>query len=187
MWSITALINIDQLKTGKVSENGGATLFADIFLFNYFSLGFVTITTYKNQKLKHQDSDASPVLIGPVFIHYNGNEKTYDHFLAELSRQLQSDITFEISGEQIYMGADEGECLNWEYLIGFAHQVDEIIIVTFCIASNLTFVFLGKNFTCNLFVVWQYQLWSFKSGDTKLKRVLPKNQHTQRKFFWFLT
>ena len=25
--------------------------------------------------------------------------------------------------------------------------------------------------------LWQYRLWSFKSRDTKLERLLPKNQH----------
>ena len=37
--------------------------------------------------------------------------------------------------------------------------------------------------------VWQYGLWSFQAGGTKLERFLPKNQHTQRKLlnfeFWF--
>ena len=32
-----------------------------------------------------------------------------------------------------------------------------------------------------LFTVWQYGLWSFQTGGTKLERYLPKNQHTQRK------
>ena len=27
--------------------------------------------------------------------------------------------------------------------------------------------------------LWQYRLWSFQMGDTKLERFLPKNQHTQ--------
>ena len=30
------------------------------------------------------------------------------------------------------------------------------------------------------FKVWQYGLWSFPTGDTKLETFLPKNQHTQR-------
>ena len=34
-------------------------------------------------------------------------------------------------------------------------------------------------------IVWQYRLWSFKSGDTKLERFLPKNQDTQRKLLNF--
>ena len=33
--------------------------------------------------------------------------------------------------------------------------------------------------------LWQYRLWSFKSGNTKLERFLPKNQHTQRKLLNF--
>ena len=33
--------------------------------------------------------------------------------------------------------------------------------------------------------VWQYGLWSFQTGDTKLERFLPKNQHTRRKLLNF--
>ena len=33
--------------------------------------------------------------------------------------------------------------------------------------------------------LWQYGLWSFKTGYIKLERFLPKNQHTQRKFLNF--
>ena len=29
--------------------------------------------------------------------------------------------------------------------------------------------------------IWQYGLWSFQMGDTKLEKILPKNQHTKRK------
>jgi hypothetical protein len=30
-------------------------------------------------------------------------------------------------------------------------------------------------------LLWQYGLWSFQTGGTKLERFLLKNQHTQRK------
>ena len=33
--------------------------------------------------------------------------------------------------------------------------------------------------------LWQYGLWSFQRRDTKLERVLPKNQRTQRKLLNF--
>ena len=33
--------------------------------------------------------------------------------------------------------------------------------------------------------LWQYGLWSFLAGGTKLERFLPKNQHTQRKILNF--
>ena len=35
------------------------------------------------------------------------------------------------------------------------------------------------------FSLWKYRLWNFKSGDIKLERVLPKNQHTERKLLNF--
>ena len=34
-------------------------------------------------------------------------------------------------------------------------------------------------------ILWQYGLWSFQTGSTKLERFLPKNQHTQRKLLNF--
>ena len=33
------------------------------------------------------------------------------------------------------------------------------------------------------YVLWQYGLWSFQTGGTKLERFLHKNQPTQRKLF----
>ena len=33
--------------------------------------------------------------------------------------------------------------------------------------------------------LWQYGLWSFQTGGTKLEKNLPRNQHTQRKLFNF--
>ena len=35
--------------------------------------------------------------------------------------------------------------------------------------------------TCiHKYILWQYGLWSFQTGGTKLERFLPQNQHTQR-------
>ena len=34
-------------------------------------------------------------------------------------------------------------------------------------------------------MLWQYGLWSFQTGGTKLERFLPKNQDTQRKLLNF--
>ena len=40
-------------------------------------------------------------------------------------------------------------------------------------------------FYCQYKQLWQYRLWSFQTGGTKLERFLHKNQHTQRKFLNF--
>ena len=41
------------------------------------------------------------------------------------------------------------------------------------------------NVLINHSALWQYGLWSFHVGGTKLERFLPKNQHTQRKLLNF--
>ena len=52
------------------------------------------------------------------------------------------------------------------------------------VSVKLDFFFIreGKKLRVQL---WQYGLWSFQTGGTKLERVLPKNQHTQRKLLNF--
>ena len=35
------------------------------------------------------------------------------------------------------------------------------------------------------YILWQYGLWSFQKGDTKLERFFPKTQHAQRKLLNF--
>ena len=49
--------------------------------------------------------------------------------------------------------------------------------------KQLTTIFLGL--VRDIHIVWQYGLWSFQTGGTKLERFLPKNQHGQRKFLNF--
>ena len=57
---------------------------------------------------------------------------------------------------------------------------DVSYFLAFC--SNLFYI--TQNFTTE-WTLWQYGLWSFQTGGTKLERFLPKNQHTQRKLFNF--
>ena len=42
-----------------------------------------------------------------------------------------------------------------------------------------------KSMSFHLYSLWQYGLWSFQMGGTKLERFLPKNQHPQRKLLNF--
>ena len=46
-------------------------------------------------------------------------------------------------------------------------------------------LFIKKLVESRAFIIWQYRLWSLKFRNTKLQRVLPKNQHTQRKLLNF--
>ena len=47
------------------------------------------------------------------------------------------------------------------------------------------YLLLVEKLCCIAWWLWQYGLWSFQMGCIKLERFLPKNQHTQRKFFEF--
>ena len=47
-----------------------------------------------------------------------------------------------------------------------------------CFSERLLWDFLT-------YTLWQYGLWSFQTGGTKLERFLPKNQHTQKKLLKF--
>ena len=73
------------------------------------------------------------------------------------------------------------------------------LIVTSILSSHLIFLINDRKHCRNLgnkpasysdeelkvYVLWQYGLWIFQTGGTKLERFLPKNQHTQRKFLNF--
>ena len=57
--------------------------------------------------------------------------------------------------------------------------LEKIALYKICVSGTV----LMQNIpTCAL---WQYGLWSFQTGGTKLERFLPKNQHTQRKLLNF--
>ena len=43
----------------------------------------------------------------------------------------------------------------------------------------------GQGLCFDRHILWQYGLWSFQTGGTKLERFLPKNQHPQRKLLNF--
>ena len=47
---------------------------------------------------------------------------------------------------------------------------------------------LWENLCPSVYLLWQYGLWIFQVGSTKLERLLHKNQRTQRKLknfqFW---
>ena len=85
--------------------------------------------------------------------------------------------------------------LSWISNLRF-HGVNVLISTSFrdhgqkcviwqCHSRFMVFLNTRKNTHNNwqCFSLWQYGLWSFQTGDTKLERFLPRNQHTQRKLF----
>ena len=64
------------------------------------------------------------------------------------------------------------QTLAWSHFLGTVLQSTDVI--------KEIFFGIGQSYT-----LWQYGLWSFQTGGTKLERFLPKNQHTKRKLLNF--
>ena len=54
-----------------------------------------------------------------------------------------------------------------------AANIDELVSARF-IENSIE----GCNFATGKCLLWQYGLWSFQTGGTKLERFLPKNQYS---------
>ena len=74
-------------------------------------------------------------------------------------------------------------------MFSFSHVYLLVVIGTVILAIEYS---AGSSHVFNLsymnnmaLQLWQYGLWSFQMGGTKLERLLPKNQRTQRKFLNF--
>ena len=52
---------------------------------------------------------------------------------------------------------------------------DANLLLLMCVTNNLA---QTGPICIALYKIWQYGLWSFQTGGTKLKRFLPKNQGT---------
>ena len=63
-------------------------------------------------------------------------------------------------------------CENFSYSGG---ELFQRVIDT---ADSLSEKDIAQQFMKQICKVWQYGLWSFQAGSTKLERFLPKNQHT---------
>ena len=70
-------------------------------------------------------------------------------------------------------------CFFFTFFAAFSVNFLGISLRNLRIVSNYyqaadVWVFLSLMF-CHLWSVWQYGLWSFQTGETKLERLLPKN------------
>ena len=87
------------------------------------------------------------------------------------------------------------ECTKWSKTM-FVIYVEKVLLravfyqpiwkVPILKSKNLFVTSVVQNsIPWQLYTVWQYGLWSFQTGGTKLEWFLPKNQHTQRKLLNF--
>ena len=70
---------------------------------------------------------------------------------------------------------NQGNLLRGIDMDGFGLQTTNDFIQEFTVFLTILLTFKE----------WQYGLWNFQTGGTKLQRFLHKNQHTQRKLLKF--
>ena len=66
--------------------------------FNLFSC-FVTVTVFKNKTVKRTKTRQPPIMIGPIFLHGDGQFITYLHFFSHISGLLSSITSTEIRSD----------------------------------------------------------------------------------------
>ena len=95
----------------------------------------------------------------------------------ECMSSLLSCIAIKGMVQQIYaffvirmMHTTHATHVNHTYLVLFTKKKQQMALLLPCFLA---------------WALWQYGLWSFQTGGTKLERFLPKNQHTQRKLLNF--
>ena len=73
---------------------------------------------------------------------------------------------------------------TYDFIQSF-HPVQNCVSVQFPFLGVFSSFYNRDNLNVYVSSIWQYGLWSFQTGGTKLERFLHKNQHTQRKLLNF--
>ena len=106
------LYNEEQLKEVKkfcVTKNDKSILGVD----RTFNLGacFVTLTVFKNTHLLRRSTQSFPIMLGPLFLHWDGECSTYQRFFSHLRTKLDANIGTEIGLNEIIVGSDEEKAI----------------------------------------------------------------------------
>jgi hypothetical protein len=56
----------------------------------------LTLTVFKNTHLLRRSSQSPPIMLGPVFFHWDGSCSTYQRFFSHIRTKLDTNINTEI-------------------------------------------------------------------------------------------
>ena len=81
-----------------------------------FNLGrcYVTTMVYKNLKVRRTATDDHPVMLGPMYLHWDGSYDSYHPFFAHIKRKLDASIDGMAllgSDGMIHLGSDDEKAL----------------------------------------------------------------------------
>ena len=79
-----------------------------------FNLGacFLTTTVFQDQNLRQKGKEVSPILLGPLYLHWDGTFHTYQRFFSHLASVMEnSDLKTSLGTNNLVIGSDEEKAL----------------------------------------------------------------------------
>ncbi|KAK3090199.1 hypothetical protein FSP39_009978 [Pinctada imbricata] len=103
------LFSKEQILSMKSSIDNGCIIGID----RTFNVGacYLTVMTFKNPNITRQNSVEHPIMIGPMYLHWDGSFQSYHRFLSLIQSKLcgveQRKIIFDTDGEKALINAIE--------------------------------------------------------------------------------
>ena len=78
-----------------------------------FNLGacYVTLTVFKNSYLLRRSTQLSPIMLGPLFLHWDGTYQTYQRFFSHLRTKFDANVNTEVGLCDLIIGSDEEKAI----------------------------------------------------------------------------
>ena len=80
----------------------------------FFNLGpcYVTTTVFQEKKLQRRGTNTNPIILGPLYLHWDGAFHTYQRFFTHLASVLGTEIESSLlSTNDMVIGTDEEKAL----------------------------------------------------------------------------
>ena len=112
------------LKKNCLGEDGSV-----IGIDRTFNLGKVFVTTmcYKNRSIVSRKSNQYPIFLGPLCLHWDGEQRSYHHFFSHVREKLDSqNFTFGTDDEKAIRNSLRNNFPTANYLLCTKHLKDNI-------------------------------------------------------------
>ena len=94
-----------------------------------FNLGacFVTLTVFKNTNLLRRSTQCPSLMLGPVFLHWDGSFESYQWFFSHLRTELDSNINTELGFCELLIGSGEEKAILKAIRQSFPHVTTQLL------------------------------------------------------------
>ncbi|XP_074646981.1 uncharacterized protein LOC141902919 isoform X1 [Tubulanus polymorphus] len=98
---------------------------------------YLTILVFKQPKLRRKKSQSSPIILGPILLHYDGDFRTYHSFFSHIRGRFDdiAILDIEIGVDDMIIGSDEEAALVKAIKLVFCDS--EIIFCTRHLKENV--------------------------------------------------